>query len=161
MLYTYPLKTKDGKTVADAFEQFFRDQANTPDHQYEKPINMSSDNGKEFQSKYVKAVLNNNQCEQYLIDKNNSYSSSQTNIIERLNQTLKHQLDTYMISNDNNDWISGLQDITDGYNNTIHSYLKQSPESVEYEDAIENYIKDKKFNEKQHSLFDLKIGDLV
>ena len=160
-LYTYPLKNKDGKTVSEAFTQFFKDQANTPEHEYEKPVNMSSDKGKEYQSKHVKSVLHEHGCEQYLLDKKNTHSTGAMNVIERVNQTLKNQLDNYMIANDTNNWIDGLKDITDGYNQSIHSYLKQSPESVEFDDALENYIRDKKFNEKQHALYDLKVGDIV
>jgi hypothetical protein len=159
-LYTYPMKKRDARSVAIEFDKFFKDQKDDVAHEFDIPTVISTDNGAEFANKQVKTALLEHNCELYLIDKKHT-NSQQTSVIERANQTLKNALENYLDANETNRWLDALNDITFNYNNSVHSYLKQKPIDVEFDDVMENVIKEKGFNTAQHEKYDLKIGERV
>ena len=58
-------------------------------------------------------------------------------IVERFNRTLKTRMYKYFTANNTRRYVDVLQDLVDGYNNTIHSSIKMAPSRVRVSDQVE------------------------
>lgn len=115
--WVYPLKTKTGKEVANAFVQILKNGR--------QPLNLQTDQGKEFFNKIFKKITENRNINHYF-----TYSSKKASIVERFNRTLKSLLYKRFALNNNNKWKSILPDTVEFYNSKYHRTIKMRPSDV-------------------------------
>lgn len=125
--YAIPMKNKDNKTVAKAFEKIIE--------KIDAPISsVRSDNGSEFVSKTFQSLLESHNIKQVLSLPAKPQSNGN---IERFNQTLKRLLKQATLVKKSYDWVSLIDTCVDNYNNTVQSTTKAIPNNVEEEDDYE------------------------
>ena len=144
-----PLMKKSGQCVARAFKKILS-QAEVP------PKKLQTDKGSEFYNKDMKPLL-----KKYNIDIFSTENDEiKSGIVERFNRTLKSHMWKYFTAEKTKRYINVLQDLISGYNNTYHSSIKMSPNSVnksnEHEVRQHLYGKRKKPTRPK-----LKIGEYV
>ena len=93
---------------------------------------METDKGKEFLNVNVKKLLKKYSVELW-ISNNEDIKAS---IVERFNRTLKTRMYKYFTANNTRRYIDVLQDLVDGYKNTLHSSIKMAPSKVRDSDHI-------------------------
>ena len=132
----------------------------------EKPKILQSDNGLEFKNNILNTFL-------LSVNVNQVYSKSYTpqtqGAVERCNRTIKGMIFRYLTSNNTNNWVNILPQITENYNNSKHSSigispidLKNSSKSLIKEVHKDNILSSKKSIIKHHRSFQpLKVYDLV
>ena len=117
--YVVPLKSKNGDDLLNGFKSIDK-----------TPKNLWVDEGKEFY---------NSEMKKYCKEKNINMYSTNTGLkavhAERFNRTLRDLIFTYLNSNDVKNYLNGLPNIVETYNNTYHKSIKETPYNV--------YIKDK------------------
>ena len=113
--YAEPLENKEGRTVSEAMQRILNKMPFLP-------TSVRSDNGSEFISKEFKKLLKDNNIKQILSLPHKPQSNGN---IERFNRTLKRLLQQYMTFEDNQDWISILQQLIDNYNETVSDTTKK------------------------------------
>ena len=118
-----PIENKSGKVVARALESIFRERVCK---------RMQTDKGKEFLNVNVKKLLKKYSVELW-ISNNEDIKAS---IVERFNRTLKTRMYKYFTANNTRRYIDVLQDLVDGYNNTLHSSIKMAPSKVRDSDQV-------------------------
>jgi len=106
-----PLKDKTGKSVSDAFKEFFKKSKR-------KPEKLWTDKGREFCNKHVKELGAE------LFSTENAEKSS---VVERWNRTMKEKIFKYFTANNTNKHIDLLDDFVERYHNTGHSSIKMTP----------------------------------
>ena len=116
-VWTRPLKSKSTKDTAEAFEDVFK-EGRTPDI-------LRSDAGKEFTGNALKKVLDEKNILHFVAQNETKASFS-----ERQIQTLKMKLTKDIYERQNKEWISRLQDLTRGYNNSVHSSTGTAPSKI-------------------------------
>ena len=57
--------------------------------------------------------------------------------MERFNRTLKTRMYNFFTANNTRRYVDVLQDLVDGYNNTIHSSIKMAPSRVRVSDQVQ------------------------
>ena len=127
------------------------------------PTSIRSDNGSEFISKEFKKLLKDNNIKQILSLPHKPQSNGN---IERFNRTLKRLLQQYMTFEDNQDWISILQQLIDNYNETVSDTTKKTPNEIEltYDPKLNKQVKNnikKSITPRSDFYSDYKIGDAV
>ena len=126
-----PLKDKNGKTVADAFETIFRKRY---------PEKIWVDRGKEFYNIEVKKLLKRYEVKEdvekeeavksYMgngIELYSTENKEKSSVVERWVRTMKEKMYKYFTDNNTHRYIEVLQDLVDDYNNTKHSTIKMTP----------------------------------
>ena len=108
-------KTKDKKTIADAFQD-------TMTKSKRQPSFLWSDGAGEFNNLYFHNMLKKRKIKWYTVQ-----SELKAIMIERFNQTLMGKLIRTMTENNSYRYIDHIQQIVDKYNNTYHSSIKMSP----------------------------------
>lgn len=125
-----PLKKKDGKTVAEAFEKILKSCDKTPDL-------LHSDAGKEFLNKDFQKVL-----DEYNIKIYQTYSEKKSSIIERFNRTVNEKLKVQFEINKNTNWIDIIDKILYEYNyKDKHRTIGMTPCKVNKKNEKEIYEK--------------------
>jgi len=146
--YAYPLKTKSGEEVLDAFKQFKSDAKEV------KSIEV--DAGTEFVNKLFTQWCEHNKIKM-IIYNNNKRSMG---MIERFHRTLRDILSSL---DENKNWIEYLEQAVDIYNNSKHSSTGYKPNEVT--DKIAEGIRslrnehNDKVTKKMHQQF--QVGDQV
>ena len=114
-----PLKSKDGKTVRNAFEDVFNKSNRIPKHIW-------TDKGKEFYNIDVKSLFDNKKIKLYSTE-----SELKSIVCERLNRTLKERMEKQFTINyilgRKSSWLEILPVIVESYNNTVHSKIQCTP----------------------------------
>lgn len=149
-LYTRPLKTKKPLEVSKAFVSIMKKNK-------VKPTAFVADRGVEFVGKTFKKMLQEHNIAFFPV-----YSSKKAAIVERLQRTFKTKMFKVFTGKNTLNWIDILQDLTNAYNNKIHSSIGMAPNNVKKSD--ENKIIDKLYtaNYKKHLRVKHFIeGDLV
>eukprot|EP00732_Lithocolla_globosa_P000347 Lithocolla_globosa_v1_NODE_99_length_6376_cov_39.997943.p1 type:complete len:333 gc:universal NODE_99_length_6376_cov_39.997943:3284-2286(-) len=116
--WAVPLKNKDAKTVASAFEKIFTTSKRTP-------LKLQTDDGKEFFNKDVQSLFN-----KYNIHHFSTPSELKAVVVERFNRTLKERMYKYFETTQSFRYLDELQTLLDNYNNTYHSSIKMKPNDV-------------------------------
>jgi hypothetical protein len=116
--WAIPLKNKDAKTTAYAFEKIFKESKRIPQK-------MQTDDGKEFFNKEVKALF-----EKHDIHLFSTFSELKAVVVERFNRTLKERMYKYFESVQSFRYIEVLPELLDNYNNSYHSSIKMKPTEV-------------------------------
>ncbi|RWS18076.1 uncharacterized protein B4U80_10816, partial [Leptotrombidium deliense] len=96
------LKNKSGSCVSNAMKNLF---------QKRKPVYFQTDKGKEFYNDFVKQLMNKLNIRHFSTEN----SDIKCAIVERFNRTLKGHV---------------LQDMVNGYNDTLHRSIKMKPSAV-------------------------------
>jgi len=165
--YTWlrPLKTKGNENVIPAMKSILDEGR--------KPKSLRTDKGKEFTNNTVSSFYKEEKIHHYV-----TFNETQANYAERCIKTIKTKIYRYMKKNNTHRYIDVLQDIVNGYNNSIHRSLGVTPISVnknnEDENRLQQYLlKNKKQTNKKDEknpnlkekkiikAFSLKVGDDV
>ena len=93
---------------------------------FSKIHNCRTDSGPEFKAQATRTLFKNLGINHFFTNN----TETKANIVERFFKTLKNILFRYMVSKNTHKWIDQLEKITNSYNNTYHSSIKQSPASV-------------------------------
>lgn len=123
--YAVALKDKSGPTVAQSFENIFKNSGNPPRY-------LESDEGKEFFNKDVAAVLKKHNVVLY-----NNQSPFKSCIVERFNRTIMTKLSKYMHAYNKKRYVDVIQNVIHSYNHTVHSSTKFKPAEVTKENEME------------------------
>ena len=156
--HVQPLKGKTSEDVIKALRMIF---------DVDKPVKIRSDKGSEFVNRKVA---------KFLKDENILHSVTQNevkaNYAERFIKTFKNKLNHLFLHKQKLRYLEVLQDLVDGYNNTVHETIETTPNKASKknkEDELwENqyvypYWKDlqKRRGKKKKSNFAYKIGQRV
>ena len=148
--FVIPMKNKSADESTRAFQEILNKSGR-------KPINLYSDNGKEFLGSFQKLLFKNK------IHQIFTKSIHKASIVERFNRTLKERLYRVFSFQKSNNYIDILQDLITSYNNSFHSSIKMKPNQVTTKNTTKvhnNLYNNKKlFNATITFLF--KIGDYV
>lgn len=118
------VSTKESCWVIDCLDEFFlKNYELTGEH----PKIIHSDNAAEFNAKELKDFLSNFNVKQI---HSPGYLPQMQGIVERFNRTLKNAIHTNFTKNRNNKYTFVLQDIVDEYNNTVHTFTKDTPARI-------------------------------
>lgn len=123
-VWTKPLKTKNGKEVAQAFDEIFKEN--------KAPRNLRTDKGTEFRNSHVREVF-----DKYNVNFFTTQNETKCAIAERAVKTIKGKVIKMMAAANKHVWIDDLQDITLSYNNAVHSSTKMIPNKVSDDDQAE------------------------
>ena len=141
-----PIKNKTGQAVTTAFEKILK--------QGRKPIQLQTDDGKEFYNKTFQSLLN-----KYKIHHFGTSGDTKATVVERFNRTFKQRLYCYFTTNNTLNFVSMLQALVKSYNRSYHRSIKMAPEQVTEANSRQvyaNLYKNKKVNKPT-----LKVGDRV
>ena len=120
-----PLRTKQGKEVADAIEDILKTSKRTPRR-------LQTDQGKEFYNASVKRLL-----EKFDIELFSVMSPNKCALVERWNRTLKTKIWKYFTSRNTYKWLDVLPEIVHAYNHSKHRVIKMKPADVNKENATQ------------------------
>ena len=104
-----PLKTKSATDVAHALTNMFKNV---------KPINVQTDEGKEFYNSKVKELFTKHNINHYSV-----YSQFKAAVVERFNRTLRERITKFTTKQGNKKWIHVLPKLINAYNNSKHRSL--------------------------------------
>ena len=136
--YVYPIKNKTTKSIIESFTTFINKVKN---------INtIQTDEGSEWISKEFKNLLKNNNIYHKIYNKNISKNAMSN--IESFNKTIRNLIDQYITTYKTNKYIDVLPKLVENYNNSIHSSINRSPNSITKKDEKDIYKKQlEKYNE--------------
>ena len=112
-----PLKNKTGQAVAEAFEKILK--------QGGKPIQLQTDERKEFYNKTFRQLL-----DRYKIRHFSTSEDTKVSVVERFNRTLKQRIYRYFTANNTLNFVPVLQSLVKGYNRAYHKSIKTVPNQV-------------------------------
>lgn len=145
------LKNRTMNDILDNLKNIFEDMG------IPKAINADQEFNKSLFNKYFE----DNNIKTYFSLPDQPFKNA---IVERFNRTLAHMLQKWRVSSDKYNWHSVLNDIVFNYNNTYHTTIKNTPESVFNGDNLNeqtiNYIPNPfKINDKVRILLSKTIFD--
>ena len=111
-----PLKNKEGKTVAKAFKEIFKEGR--------IPKKLWTDKGREF---YNKDVMDLRNLKGENIELYSTENEEKSSIVERWIRTMKEKMWKYFTDNNTYNYMNVLPDLVEDYNNTVHSSTKLTP----------------------------------
>jgi hypothetical protein len=118
--YAYPFKTKQKSEMIDLFERWRKSLA-------EKPFKVEVDFGSEFTSNLIELYFAHHDI---ILAFNDAGDKHAQGMVERFNKTLRNMLEVYMVKNDTTIWIDALDETVDDYNNSKHSAIGTTPNSI-------------------------------
>ena len=148
MVYVAPIKRKNKNDTAQAFEKIFSNFD-------EFPVNLVTDNGKEFFNSAVQSVFTSYGINHYKIK-----SKMKASIAERAIQTIKNRLQKYFYNMKRRTWIDILDQVVKNYNNTPHRTTGLPPVEVTNDNRRAVYKKMYPYKDLT-VICRLKIGDKV
>lgn len=113
------LKSKRGTAVRDALRYLLEN------NQGRHPVNLQTDEGKEFYNKHVKRLL-----DEYDIHRYSTHGEPKASVAERFNRTLKELTFKYMTAHNTPKYLDALPELVDRYNTRIHSSIEMAPADV-------------------------------
>ena len=140
-----PLKDREKKTVALAFEQVIHDMGT--------PKTVFTDKGSEFKNSEFQKVLDNHKIQ--II-----FALNHAAFVEAFNKTMKNRLIKYMKLNNDKNWAKFIGPVLQGYNNTKHSATGIAPNNVSSKNEIEVAMK-LKSHAKTSNYPIVSVGDMV
>jgi hypothetical protein len=145
-----PMKTKDKYASLQAIKKAFKKMGT--------PQKLQTDRGSEFVAILVRKFLEENKILLF-----HSNSKLKASIVERFNRTLRSKIIKYLVENQTLTYIHILDDLIEGYNNTIHSSLERySPNEVNKLNEKEVFeIQYRDYLNKRKKKRAFKIGDIV
>ena len=143
-----PIKNKTGQAETEAFEKILK--------RGRKPIQLQTDDGKEFYNKTFQTLLN-----KYKIHHFRTSGDTKASVVERFNRTLKQRMYHYFTTNNTLNFIPVLQSLVKGYNNCFHRSIKMAPNQVTEANSPQVYENLYGKKEKKIKKPTLKEGDRV
>jgi len=145
--WVQPVKNKTGKAVTDAMAKILKGER--------KPINLQTDDGKEFYNKMFQTLIKQKGIHHF-----STSGDTKASVVERFNRTMKQRLYRYFTVQNTLNFVPVLQDLVKGYNRSYHRSIKMAADQVTLansKDVWETlYGKKGKFKKPQ-----LKVGDRV
>ena len=146
--WVQPIKNKTGQAVTEAFEKILK--------KGRQPIQLQTDDGKEFYNKTFQTLLN-----KYKIHHFSTSGDTKASVVERFNRTLKQRIYRYFTTNNTLNFVPVLQALVKGYNRSYHRSIKMAPNQVTEANSLQVYEnlygkRDEKFKKPT-----LKVGDWV
>ena len=141
-----PIKNKTGQAVTTAFEKILKPGRT--------PIQLQTDDGKEFYNKTFQSLLN-----KYKIHHFSTSGDTKAGVVERCNRTLKQRMYRYFTVNKTLNFVPVLQTFVKSYNRSYHRSIQMAPDQVTEANSRQvyaNLYKNKKVNKPT-----LKVGDRV
>jgi len=118
-----PVKSKDGKSVSEAFAKILFDAAPR------KPRRLQTDKGKEFFNSSFEGLMNLNDIQHFA-----SESDQKAAVAERFNRTIKSRIWTYLSDKGTVKWVDVIKDLVSAYNNSHHRTIGMAPSKVQKKD---------------------------
>lgn len=150
LAHTEPLKSLKANEMEKALERLLSKFKNVYCARFDK--------GKEFNNRTIKNLLDRLTIKYFYTEN----TETKANFIERFFKTFKNLLFRYMSSQKTHRWIENLQHLTNSYNNSFHSSIKQAPNSVKKSDEYKIW---KLLYEKELPIpgkrFSLNLHDIV
>ena len=115
--WVQPVKNKTGQAVTTAFEKILKEGR--------KPINLQTDDGKEFYNKTFQALMKRKGIHHF-----STSGDTKASVVERFNRTLKQRLYRYFTVKNTLNFVPVLQDLVQGYNRSYHRSIKRAPNEV-------------------------------
>eukprot|EP00732_Lithocolla_globosa_P000326 Lithocolla_globosa_v1_NODE_91_length_6522_cov_117.886655.p2 type:complete len:228 gc:universal NODE_91_length_6522_cov_117.886655:2669-3352(+) len=116
------------------------------------------DKGSEYQNEFKK-LLKDRGIDYYTADTSDKIKMT---LIERFNRTIRGRIEKYLTAYQTNNWYDVLDDLTLGYNNSVHSSIGMKPNDVGIEDEKKIILdKAKKTFDIKNSEENFMIGDKV
>ena len=125
-----PVKTKDGKSVRDAFNSVLRSA------DPRKPERLQTDKGKEFFNRKFTALMTQNWIHHFA-----SESDQKAAIVKRFNRTLKTRIWTYLSAKRTKKWINALPAILTSYYGSYHRSIGMVPNNVTKDDEDRIWVR--------------------
>ncbi|XP_078344072.1 uncharacterized protein LOC144629727 [Oculina patagonica] len=113
------LKSKRGTAVRDALRYLLEH------NQGRRPVNLHTDQGKEFYNKHLKRLL-----DEYDIHHYSTQGEPKASVVERFNRSLKELTYKYMTAHNTPKYLDALPELVDRYNQRIHSSIRMAPADV-------------------------------
>ena len=147
--WAFKTKRKNGKAILEVMEPFLEE--NTPQK-------IEFDQGKEFYNRPFIKLLRRLKIKYFSV-----YSDNKCAIVERFNRTLKTRMYRSFTSQGNRRWVDILQDLVDGYNDSVHSSTSFKPNDVNKrnEHLVRRILYPKIIKEKKYTKPAFKVGDTV
>ena len=117
--WVQPVKNKTGQAVTDVFEKILKGSGGR------KPINLQTDDGKEFYNKTFQALMKHKGIHHF-----STSGDTKASVVERFNRTLKQRLYRYFTVKNTLNFVPVLQDLVKGYNRSQHRSIKRAPTQV-------------------------------
>jgi transposase InsO family protein len=86
--------------------------------------NLTTDAGSEFTSSAFTALMRKHKVAHSVVSPGNKGSTGK---VERVNRTLRGRIEKWVTANNNTKWSSVLQELADGYNNTVNRGIGTTP----------------------------------
>ena len=118
--YARALRNKEGRSIVNAFKDILRNNGG------KKPISIQTDKGKEFRNKLIQKWAEMEGIKLFTSEDD----QMKAQIVERWNRTLKNKMYRLFEHKNQPEWISSLQDLVYGYNNTYHTTIQMTPAQV-------------------------------
>lgn len=115
-VWTFPLKSKTAKEVAENLENVFKIQT---------PMHLCTDSGGEFTGKEVQALMKKYNVAHYVV-----YSEKKASIVERVNRTLKGMMWKEFNMQGTYKWLDLIKNVVNAYNNRKHRTIGMKPAEV-------------------------------
>lgn len=112
-----PIKNKTGQAVTEAFEKIL--------NQGRAPINLQTDDGREFYNKTFAQLL-----KRYDIHHFSTNGDTKASVVERFNRTLKQRMYRYFTTNNTLNFVPVLPALVKSYNRSYHRSIKMAPDQV-------------------------------
>ena len=124
--YAVPVKTKENTQIIQALKSVFDDLAEN-----DLPKKLHTDKGFEFRGRLVINYLKSKGIKWFSTEDDVTKAS----IVERLNRTLKQKMYRAFTAEGNQKWLELLPRLVEGYNSTIHSSIKTTPNEAHCHDS--------------------------
>ena len=113
-------QNKTGKAVMKGFEKILKKGDR-------KPINLQTDDGKEFFNKTFQDLMKQKDIHHFL---------TKASVVEHFNRTLKQRLYRYFTVNNMLNFVPILQDLVQGYNRSYHCSIKRASDEVTQDNSF-------------------------
>lgn len=148
-----PVKNKTGQAVAGAFATVLKRAKGR------KPLNLQTDDGKEFYNKTFAALLAKHDIHHF-----STAGDTKASVVERFNRTLKERMYRYFTVKNTLSYLPVLQELVQGYNASFHRSIGMAPAkvSIKNERKVWNRLYAQRFKGRKppsRTLF--KVGDQV
>ena len=120
-----PLHRKSSDNIVHAFKRIFEKDKRIPKK-------LQTDKGTEFLNKPVQQFLKKHHIHFFTTE-----TEMKASIVERFNRTLKSRMYKYFTAKNTLRYIDVLQDLVNGYNNTIHRSIGMAPSNVSRRHELE------------------------
>ena len=115
--WVQPVKNKTGQAVTAPFEKILKEGR--------KPINVQTDDCKEFYNKRFEALTKRKGIHHL-----STSIDTKASVVERFNRTLKQRLYRYFTVKNTLNFAPVLQDLVKGYNQSYHRSIKRAPNEL-------------------------------